>query len=527
SLKYRPHDALAYDLWAGIHNEMGNSDAALPLYRFAATVNELNEGPARSYFAACQIAGKQSTALKMLVDRFDRFAAKSSQPTRSLIWALERIDRTTDAEKVLRKGIKLRRDDGEMLLYAADFFGRYNRQGEAYKCLELAKGKCHQNTWLHAAALLQTYEGKLEEALQSWQFVLREDPQNQGAVNRVAELLADVKDPAHAIDFIREQIARFPHSVNQRMLLIDWLRREEQQDELEKELETFTQRHPDDAWAMRELAMLRCEQRRYDEAETLTMRAAEIDLRHPAVSYILGLCDKGRGQLEQAKEHFRESLRIDVDYDHATYMLFACCETSAERQPELDFLYSELQSQTIHGDGLLTYRSFASTTTDSDGLLKQLQRGLDSRPDLWQSWSAYMSQLSEMGRHEEALDVSRRASGRFPMLPRIWIDRSRAHAQCGDIDGEIESLNTALQINPNWGDAVRLLCDAYEKTGELDKARKEIERTIAAEPRDVRNHATLATLLWKQEHKDDAIAQLQRTICWEASKRLSRWSRYS
>ncbi|MEL7265343.1 MAG: tetratricopeptide repeat protein, partial [Planctomycetota bacterium] len=58
----------------------------------------------------------------------------------------------------------------------------------------------------------------------------------------------------------------------------------------------------------------------------------------------------------------------------------------------------------------------------------------------------------------------------------------------------------------------RLLCDAYEKTGELDKARKEIERTIAAEPRDVRNHATLATLLWKQEHKDDAIAQLQRAI---------------
>ncbi|MFK8111750.1 MAG: tetratricopeptide repeat protein [Rubripirellula sp.] len=510
-IRYRPHDTAAYDLLAGILLDQQRQDEAIQLYRFAACINDKNEVQAKSYFCAARVKGQTDQALQFLNDRFNRFGKQSSHSTRTLCWALEQLDRTSDAFKVLDRGYKMRSDDGDFMLYAADFCGRYGKLDQAEKLLKKAENKVHQTDWLRANALASTYRGERREPLQQWLKIIEAEPLDSNAHRCAAELLADTEGPEAAIAHLNTYVDRFPHSYALRMLLIEWLRGEES-DEFQPQLREFIRLNPNDAWALRELAFAKLKDREFDQASALADDANAIDPTHPAVNFVRGRVERARANNDVAKQHFRNSLKLGVDYEFAVAGLMDCCETKVEREKELAFVYTELQNQVNFGDGLLSYRESAAQTLESKVLLEKLQEALDERPDLWHGWSAMIRQLSDMQRHEEAIEHAEKATDRFPLLPRMWMDRAMAHAACGDIDGEIQSLSQAKEINPNWGESARLLSEAYEKKGDLDKARAEIERVIISEPRDVRNHGFLASLMWDQGQKQEAIDCLTKVV---------------
>lgn len=510
-IRYRPYDTAAYDLLAGVYLDQQKQDEAVELYRFAACINEMNPTQAKSYFCAARVKNQTDSALRFLEDRFERFGSKSSQPTRTLSWALEQVDRTSDAFNVLEKGRELRPDDGDFLLYSADFCGRYGKFNEAAQLLEQAKENSHKTDLLRAHALLGTYSGGREEPLKQWQEIIELEPLNAHAHRCAAELLADTEGPEAAIEHLKAYVDRFPHSYSLRMLLIEWLRSEES-DEFRPQLQKFIDLNPNDAWGLRELSFSLLKDRQFEEAEKLINHANDVDPTHPAVNFVRGRVERARGNEPAAKEHFRNSLRLAVDYEFAILGLMECCDTKSEREEELEFVFDELKSQVNFGDGLLSYRECAAQTLEPKILLQRLQEALAARPDLWHAWSSVIRQLSDTQDHEQALVKAKEATERFPLLPRMWMDRALAHAACGDIDGEIEALCKAKEINPAWGEPVRLLSEAYEKKGDLEKAREEIERVIVTEPRDVRNHGFLANLMWEQGQKQEAVDCLTKVV---------------
>src|SRR5205823_1174560 len=119
---------------------------------------------------------------------------------------------------------------------------------------------------------------------------------------------------------------------------------------------------------------------------------------------------------------YREAIRLSVDNDYAVARLLAGCDTLAERREALAFVEGELARQTVFGDGLLAYQQCARYTLEPEELLASLRKGLEARPDLWHAWSAVVRQLTAVGRLDEALDLARQATGRFPLLPRLWLD---------------------------------------------------------------------------------------------------------
>ena len=509
--KYRPHDPTSYEMLAGLALDRQDQEEALELYRFAACIGEVREGSPKAYFYASRMQNQTDTALKFLRDRFRRFGKSSSMPTRTLCWALEQVDQTQQAIDVLEKGNQLRADDGDLQLYTADFYGRYGKLEMASDYLKRAKGNCHKTDWLRAAALQNAYHGKLAESLDQWMQVIELEPLDSGAHRWAADLLADTRGPEEAIEHLKTYVERFPHSYVLRMSLIEWLR-DEDPDQYEQQLDKFLELNPTDSWALRELAFYALKQRDFERAEQLASRAHEIEPNHPAVSFVRGRIDHAKNQNDPAKEHFRDAIRISIDYEFAIMGLMSCCDTKEERERELEFVYDELKKQVNTGDGLLTYRSYAAQSLDAEKLHQRLQEALDARPELWHAWSAAIRQLSDMQRHDEAVAKADEAVKRFPLLPRMWIDRAMAYAACGRIEGEIESLQKAKEINQNWGEPARLLSEAYEKKGDLESARAEIERVIAAEPRDVRNHGFLASLMWDQGHKQEAVDRIVKAV---------------
>ena len=107
---------------------------------------------------------------------------------------------------------------------------------------------------------------------------------------------------------------------------------------------------------------------------------------------------------------------------------------------------AELERQVLYGDGLLAYREHAQNTLEPQELLSLLRRAWQARPDLWHAWSALILQRLDMSRDErnpdratageEALDLARQATARFPLLPRLWLDRALVCQARGDTEGE-------------------------------------------------------------------------------------------
>jgi tetratricopeptide (TPR) repeat protein len=131
---------------------------------------------------------------------------------------------------------------------------------------------------------------------------------------------------------------------------------------------------------------------------------------------------------------------------------------------------------------------------------------------------------------DEALAHAKLAADRFPLLPRVWLDLSQVFLARLEINGAVEALEQALQINPSWAFASRALSESYERLNELGKSRETLERAIARSPLDSDNHGYYAALLWKLGEKERALDTVEHALRlnpgyeW-AWHRLREWSR--
>ena len=143
----------------------------------------------------------------------------------------------------------------------------------------------------------------------------------------------------------------------------------------------------------------------------------------------------------------------------------ACCNSHGQRIEQLKYISQELNTQTHCGDGLLQYRDYAKQVLEPEELLVGLSQLLRAREELWQAWIALARQLSDMQRHEQAIEIASQATHRFPLLPRVWLELASTYSACGKWDEQIQSLKNASSINPRWGE----ICLLYTSPSPRDQ----------------------------------------------------------
>src|SRR5262249_21329994 len=162
--------------------------------------------------------------------------------------------------------------------------------------------------------------------------------------------------------------------------------------------------------------------------------------------------------------------------------------------------------------GLLAFPQQPASRRAPDELLAVLRRALEARPDLWHARSAVVRQLLNMRRLDEADEAARKAVARFPLLPRLWFDLALVCDAKQDRAGEVEALQQALHISPNWGVVLRRLSEVHERDGKPEEARAALEQAVARAPLDCGNHGWLADLLWRQGAKEAALERVQHAL---------------
>lgn len=509
SMPWHAHTAstMADILW-----NRGEISAATDIYRFVACAEDKKEGPSRSFFIASRQTRRTDEAIDFLRNRFALYGSKSPDPIRTLFYALEKLDRITEAFTELEKALALRPEDGELLCYAADHFRNYGKKEDARKLLEKAENKCPRIRWLRISGRLAQEDGELLQSLKYWQEVASLEPLDENAHSEIADLLAKTQSRKAAIAYLHEIYEKFPFNLEMNKLLLSWVKSEDEEEAIVLCRKMVTD-HPSSDSATRDLATALSRIPKYlDESLKYAQLVRDLNPRSSDGCVILGNILQKLARLDEARESFREAIRLNVDNNTAISKLIDLSGTLEEKRKELLFIHNELVKQVVFGEGLSEFYEQAKRALPPDEVLRYLNEAKEARPDLWQAWYSLTHQFSHMRRQDEALANAHETTKRFPLTPGSWRTLGDMYSRQDEWAKAAEALEKAVALSPEWVSAITELSVAYRRNDEWDKALATLEKGLRQIPTSYVIHGFMAELLHLQGKRDECLSHLRQAI---------------
>lgn len=502
-------DGSAWYAQAGHLWDLGQRERALHCYRVASCLTEWHEHYADTYARAARALGRWDEALAFLMRRAQATVDRNASPTLTLFNQLELAERTSEGFAQLEAAIEKRPQDPDLLLFAAEVSLRYGRQAEAGAYLRRAEPFAKRATWLRQQAQYHRECGDNAQALALAQQAAELEPLNVATHRTVAALLGQTQSRASALGYLQRVAAEHGHHFELQRLLLNHLT----EDELDESLSLLTHMRelsPVDVWTHRELAFRLGRAHRLDEALESAQTALTLDPQGSRTHSTMGYVRWRQGQLPQARQHMRDALSLSVDNDYALASLVDMALNREERLAALQVIREELIRQVTMGDSLLAYQEMARGTLDEDELLAVLQDALAHREDLWQAWAVTAMQLARMSRFEEAHALFDKAIARFPLLPRLLLEKARTCVLQGDRPRAQQSFAAALALSPGWPQAVRGYADAVGDEGvELERALPVLDGGLQRYPDNADLRALRGWFMWRLDRREEALADLR------------------
>ncbi len=516
-LNGNPTDPQALRIQANLRWSAGAHEAALDYYRLVSLSNDKDEGSAELYTNALTRLGRTPQAEEYLKERLATLGKLSPLPHQTLANMLWGALRHAEARQVLANARRLFPENGTLLARQAELERVVGNFGTAESLLDQAKKSLPAVEWHRLAADLAESQGLPNKAREHWDAVLAIDPLNRDTHDQLARLTAEMANPDAALEFLSKRCEELPWHMGLANLRVDWLRREASP-QAEPALLAMLERNPKDDWALRELALELSRQGRHAEAVATAEKARDLAPKFPAGLRILGsiyqaaeahgsaVKDANAAEPSPAARAFREALSLDVDCGCMGQYLSALA-TMEERTEALEFLFREMQRQTVGAAAIGEFHSLAGPYYSTQELTKKLEEAKSARPDVFETGATLVRHRlvnGESGALEEAEQLTRR----FPSIPGSWRLLAEVHASRQAGERQIAALERAVTLNPQWGQATRDLADALERNGRPDDAIHTLERFTELHPLDGVNHGYLADIQMRQGRNPQAMDSL-------------------
>ncbi|PAU65079.1 hypothetical protein BZL41_07805 [Pseudomonas sp. PIC25] len=525
-LRQTPMEAQAWNGLAGLRWADGAREEATELFRVAACLQFMREPYSLHYFRAERSLGRTERGLDFLQDRQRRLGRLAAGPTLTLCEQLEELERSEEALVLLEQALEGRPLDPDLLLYGVDLLGRHGEVQRAEALLVRAEPVSRRSAWLRARVLhSQRSAGDARKALDWCREAAELDPFNLSLHRLCIGLLVQCEGDDAAQAYLQALATRFEHHCGIAELLVE---RAQQRSltEAEEALRRLLRSHPHHPWALRELSIVLSRQGRGEEAMEMAETACQIDPASSTSWSTRGFVLLQSGQVEAAHEAFRDSLRRSVDNDYAGNRLIDTSTSQEEARQNLVFLHAELVRQVTFGDGWMTYQIQGQDLLDGEIVLEALREALARRPDLWQVWVALGWQLVAMERLDEAAALLDEAVERFPLLPRIALERAELHKRLGHLAECQAVLERSFRINPLWARSVRLYVECLLEDGrQLERADQLLASVLARTPENHELRAFRAYVLGEREHYEEAMQQAECVLRHEPGHRWA-WDQF-
>ncbi len=528
-LSVTPTDGAAWHALGGVHWLCGRQQEALDCYRIASCLQYTNEHYAESYVSGSRVTRRGEEGLDHLRRRAAQLGSRAAAPWITLFVQLDLVERTAEGFDQLARALAQRPDDPDLLLFAAEAELRRGQRAAGHAHLDKARHVAKQATWLRSQALFLRDEGRWAQAVEVSRQAAALEPLNVETHRMVANGLGNTQGRDAAVAYLRQVASRHPQHFELQRLLLAHLPQDPVAP-LVEQLDHMLDINPVDAWTHREKAFKLGQARRLDEALAHAGTALELaphsSQSHAAMAYVRWR----QGDLDAARQHFKDALAISVDNEYALASLVELETTREGRMAALQFIQQALLRQVTTGDGLLAFQEQARMAMDADELLSVLQAAHRQRPDLWHAWAALSIQFNRMGRLDESLGLQDEALRRFPLMARLYAERGRTLLLKQRRDEARENFKQALQLSPAWAWPVRLFVDSVADEGhQLERAEPVLEAALRRQPAHADLRALRGWLHWRLGRLPQALDDLRAAVsldpgprwAWEVLQRVA------
>lgn len=512
ALKHRGHEARVYENLARCRMKHRRFSEAASLRRAASCLAPAFEPYAANYFETCRIIGKTSEALEHLERRASRLGAKDHGPWLTHARMLEAIDRPAEAAAVLEKAEASHPDDGNLLLRGGHLmisWGPEFRQ-KGMDWMARSRGRVRDTLWLRESAEAAAFTGDRVTAIRHWQSLMALQPLDISVWRSLAWLVAEEKGRKEAIRLLDEGTAKFPDFADLWGLAAEWLAADPRG--AIPALDRYLQLMPASAWGYRERALRRAERNEHEAALADTREALELEPESSVSLHIHGRILAKMQRRAEAAAALRQALSMDIDRSEAATELMNLAADREESIKLIGFIEDEMRRQVSNGAIVPTFQRLSWRWMDPEELLEKLRGFCDERPDLWQTWSACITQALRMSLHDKAREAAETMTATFPLMPRAWMDLAMVHQATGDIGQEMLATGKALEISPAWDEAARLHADALERAGQPKAAETILRKAVSTDPLNPTNRGCLADLLRRMARNDEAVDVLMAAL---------------
>jgi tetratricopeptide (TPR) repeat protein len=232
--------------------------------------------------------------------------------------------------------------------------------------------------------------------------------------------------------------------------------------------------------ALVNLALVECQRGNFVRARQLLLRARRINPDVAQPHHALGVLAERERRPDRASEHYRDALRVDPG--------FAPARSNLGR---LEFHAGQLEA------AYLTFKKLAEIAPE--------------QPD---GYVGLAETLIRLERVEEALAITREASGRFPFDPGLVLLAARAELRAGRVEASVQLLTPLATRHDDFAaTALGWLATAELARGEPRRAVGAAQRALSLEPDEpVAVRALAGALFQLQDPSAAAWAERSRRL---------------
>jgi tetratricopeptide (TPR) repeat protein len=453
-------DALA-QFATGVHHEL-NDEAKEANERFlkAALSDLQNEALVLDVARRLVRDGDNERAIDLLT----KAAGQPKPPGSIYAWlglAFLQVGRTNDAITANERAIELAPDNLAAYQNLAGLHLQFGRTNNALAVLNQAASRTNASPEFligtadilgryHRQRLFTDAENK-QQTLRLLDAAAAKKSENPLVVQRIADLYLLHGQPEKAEPLYLELLRRFPNIPGLRERLANIYIRQDRNAEAEKLLEEISRDHPTD----------------------------------PATHFFLGSLAYEARQYDKAAEHYQTALQLNPDFEPLYYDL-AGVQIARNQPAEAVTLLEKARSK------------FKLT------FILEFYSGIAQ--GMMQNWDEALNRLT-------SAELVARTSEPNRLTHIFYYQLGSAHERKGNIEDAVKNLRKALDLSPDYADALNYLGYMWADRGEnLDEARSMIERAVKAEPDNAAFLDSLAWVLFKLKRHQEALEHMNKAL---------------
>ena len=337
------------------------------------------------------------------------------------------------------------------------------------------KVKDLQNDKLISNALSLHSKGKIKEALEIYNFLIKNKIYDPRIFNNLGSIYSQLKQFEKAILLFDESIKKFPNSLEAYPNLASVLVIKGKSDIAKKILKRAIELNPNYLRPYSTLAGILVGEGNLEKAEHFLRKSLEINPKDINALVNLACVLKDLGNPEQAEIFLRNALEINPNYNFALTNLGAVLNELEKFDEGEQCLRKALSINSSSPMALNNLGNILSNTKNNKEAELCYRKAIAIKSDFSLAYSNLGSLLSKKGNLIEAEKFTEKAINFNPKFELAYVNLGSIKIDLDKLIEAEELFLSAIEINENYNYAYRNLFRLYEKTNKISKLKNKID----------------------------------------------------